>query len=205
MRYNYFYKIINNLNGKFYYGVHKTVNLNDNYMGSGTLLRLAKKKYGKENFSKEILLFFDTYEECLAHEALVVNEDMVTNPMCYNMKAGGQSGPGYKQSEETKAKISIFQRCRKRKSFSEETKSKIRETLSGKTLSNERKRKISDANKGRKLSNETKKKIGLAKKGKLRSEECKLKMKIAWEKRRIKQYQNNKNYEKDTFSGCQGL
>ena len=30
--YNYFYKITNNINNKFYYGVHCTNNLNDGYI-----------------------------------------------------------------------------------------------------------------------------------------------------------------------------
>ena len=61
--YNYFYKITNNINNHFYYGVHCTDNLNDGYMGSGTRLKYAYKKYGMENFNKEILKFFDTVKE----------------------------------------------------------------------------------------------------------------------------------------------
>ena len=33
-KYHYFYKITNLLNNKYYYGVHSTNDLNDQYMGS---------------------------------------------------------------------------------------------------------------------------------------------------------------------------
>ena len=32
--YNYFYRVVNLITENFYYGVHKTSNLNDMYMGS---------------------------------------------------------------------------------------------------------------------------------------------------------------------------
>lgn len=88
-KYNYFYRITNILNSHFYYGVHSTNNLNDNYMGSGSRLKLAYQKYGIENFKKEILKFFDTRKEALEYEALVVNENLVQDDNCYNLIKGG--------------------------------------------------------------------------------------------------------------------
>ena len=88
-KYNYLYKITNLLNGCYYYGVHSTDKLNDNYMGSGKRLRNAYKKYGINNFKKEILKFFYTIEECYEYEATVVNSDMIHDPKCYNIIEGG--------------------------------------------------------------------------------------------------------------------
>ncbi len=89
-KYHYFYKITNKINGHFYYGVHNTSNLNDGYMGSGTRLQRAYKKYGIENFTKEILKFFDTTKEAFDYEAEVVNEICIEDKDCYNIKKGGK-------------------------------------------------------------------------------------------------------------------
>lgn len=87
--YNYFYKITNNINNKFYYGVHCTNNLNDGYMGSGVLINKAYKKYGKENFTKEIIKYFNTWEDAYEYEAQIVTEELVKDHQCYNLKPGG--------------------------------------------------------------------------------------------------------------------
>lgn len=89
--FNFFYKTENKLNGKFYYGVHKTNNLEDGYMGSGTRIIRAIQKYGIENFEKNILQFFNTYEEALDYESEIVNEQLLLDPSCYNIRLGGES------------------------------------------------------------------------------------------------------------------
>ena len=90
-KYNYFYKITNNLNNHFYYGIHSTDNLEDGYMGSGTRLNHAYKKYGIENFTKEILKFFDTRKECAEYEAEMVTEELIHSKECYNVVGGGDT------------------------------------------------------------------------------------------------------------------
>lgn len=88
-KYNYFYKITNLINNHFYYGIHSTDNLEDGYMGSGHRLHRAYKKYGQNNFIKEILKYFDTREEALDYEEEIVNEDLLKNNDCYNEVLGG--------------------------------------------------------------------------------------------------------------------
>lgn len=82
------YKITNVLDGKFYIGKHKTKNLDDGYMGSGVLICRAIKKYGAENFKKEILHIFETEAEMNDAEArlVVLGEDS------YNLCPGGHGG-----------------------------------------------------------------------------------------------------------------
>jgi len=49
------YKTTNTVNGKIYIGAHATYNLEDGYKGSGTYLKVAFKKYGKDNFTTEVI------------------------------------------------------------------------------------------------------------------------------------------------------
>lgn len=103
--YNFFYRITNNINGKVYYGVHSTDNLNDGYMGSGKALKAAIKKHGVENFTKEILEFFATRKEALAREAELITMEEVNNPMYYNLKEGGEGGKVRIRTDEERKEI----------------------------------------------------------------------------------------------------
>lgn len=91
-KYHFIYKTTCKVNGKFYYGMHSTDDLNDGYIGSGTHLWHAIKKYGRENFSIEILEFLPDRESLKKREAELITEDLLKDPMCMNLTLGGHGG-----------------------------------------------------------------------------------------------------------------
>lgn len=99
----YSYKIINDVNNRFYIGVrkcHKNTDIfGDSYFGSGKVIKQAIKKDGLEHFIKEFLYIFSSFEEALQWEKDVVTQRFLEeNPLCYNLHPGGQGGsfPGEK-------------------------------------------------------------------------------------------------------------
>ena len=102
------YKTVNLINNKYYVGKHLTSDLNDNYLGSGKALVASIKKYGKNNFKREILFHLNSEEEMNQKEKEIVTEELVNDPMCYNMTLGGEGGPiflGRHHTDETKQKL----------------------------------------------------------------------------------------------------
>lgn len=89
------YKITNLINGKIYIGKHKTNDIHDGYMGSGKLLGAAIKKYGVENFRKEILHIFESEDEMNIKESEIVSPAFVALESNYNLCPGGHGGFGY--------------------------------------------------------------------------------------------------------------
>lgn len=85
---HYVYKVTNKVNGKIYIGVHYGYP-NDPYLGSGTMIKQAVSKYGRENFTKEVLLETVTSEEAYEVEALLVDEEFIQREDVYNLTVGG--------------------------------------------------------------------------------------------------------------------
>jgi hypothetical protein len=136
------YKITNKINNYYYIGFHKTYEGYeeiDGYMGSGSLIKAAVKKYGKENFIKEILFKSKNKDEAAdMEEKLVVVRD--ENHMdSYNLVRGG-----ILSSEEFDKKNNRI--------FSEEFREAVSKRFKGKPRSEEEKRRISKTLKGRKHS-----------------------------------------------------
>jgi len=196
------YKTTNIINGKFYWGVHNSLDENDGYLGSGLALRNAIKKYGKDIFRRETKFLYKTIKEAYADEALIVNKSMINNPMCYNMATGGsisvdhtyetrqkisaammgnKSALGYKHSEKSIQKMSDAAKGRK---FSEQHRKNLGKSMCGRkpwnkgkvglqSHSEETKRKISEGCRGNRSHT-----------GQPLSEETKMKISRYWQERR---------------------
>ena len=94
----YVYKVVNKINEKFYYGVHKSDNIeNDSYLGSGTVIKKAVEKYGKENFERLIIKEFNNKYDAYNFEKEIVD---INDKNCYNIKDGGIGGWDYVNSLE---------------------------------------------------------------------------------------------------------
>jgi len=85
------YKTTNLINNKIYIGKHQTKNLNDSYLGSGKALLISIKKYGKENFKKEILHICESTELMDFVESLIIDEEFIKQDN-YNIVVGGTGG-----------------------------------------------------------------------------------------------------------------
>ena len=158
------YKTTNIINGKFYVG--QDFNNNPNYLGSGVYLNKVIKKYGRENFKKEILQVCDNIEELNKYEKYWIKKLKSKAPNGYNLANGGRGNGGFckgvKLSEEHKQKIGKGNTGKKR---TEKQKRKYGESMKGKKHSEESKKKIGEGNKGKTISQEQRKKT---------SESCKL-------------------------------
>lgn len=168
------YKTSNVLSGQYYIGCHQTLNLDDGYLGSGKYLKRAIKKYGKENFKFEILHVATSKEEMFKLERSIVNEELVHDPLSYNLKLGGSGGnpgivgafTGKKHSNETKEKIrqaasKQITTDEKRRKLSVnnamrnnlEIRKKVSKSLTGRVCSDEHCTKVAEANLGKILIN----------------------------------------------------
>ena len=94
------YKVTNLVNEKIYIGKHQTLDLNDDYLGSGKILQRAIKKYGDDRFDKEIIYIFDNKEDMDDIEKEIVDEEFISRKDTYNLKIGGEGGWDFVNGEK---------------------------------------------------------------------------------------------------------
>jgi len=152
----YIYRITNLINGKTYIGQHKYKDLNDDYMGSGKLLKRAQAKYGIENFKKDILVFGivkKSFIDLLEKEYIKFYRSI--GKAEYNIADGGYGGgnKGKHLSDIWKKHMSEARMGERNpqygKQLSEETRRKISEAKKGKSHSEEHIKKLSEAHQGK--------------------------------------------------------
>ena len=89
---HFIYKTICLITNKFYMGMHSTFNINDGYLGSGKRLWYSINKYGKQNHKIEIIEFCDNRDELKKREEEIINEQLLQDKNCMNLKIGGEGG-----------------------------------------------------------------------------------------------------------------
>ena len=101
------YKTTNLVNGKIYVG--QDSNNDSNYLGGGKLLKLAIKKYGRNNFKKEILEECESIDELSEREIYWISKfNCLDKNIGYNILEGGLISPMLNNihTDETKQKMS---------------------------------------------------------------------------------------------------
>lgn len=152
MKEYYIYLTTNLVNGKRYIGQHYG-EINDSYVGSGTTLKKAIEKYGRENFKKEILEICQDYNSVnYAERKWILYYDAVKREDFYNIAEGGfNSNPCAGMSEEAqlerKKKLSKAAKGEKNYFYGKHF-IKDQHPLYGKHHSKESKKKMSKAKQG---------------------------------------------------------
>ena len=143
------YKTTNLVNNKIYIG--KSKYNRKSYLGSGLILKKAIKKYGKENFKKEIIEKCKTDFEVNKKEKYWIKHYNSTNrTIGYNIHTGGQGG---KCTPKTAQKIIEIRRKNGTLNHTQETKDKIRQANTGKKPSPETLEKLRKSHLGQQAWN----------------------------------------------------
>lgn len=152
------YKTVNISTLEYYIGVHKTQNLNDRYYGSGIRILRSIKKYGIDNFRKDILHIYDNAEQAFLIETEIL-DNCLDDKKCLNLARGGKGGANFAGRKHSKESINKIKLARSKQIMSDETKAKISEANRKRKISDETKAKISKKAKQRVISDKDREKI----------------------------------------------
>lgn len=126
--YGFIYITTNIINGKRYIGQRRFINNWESYLGSGQIIKKAIKKYGKENFFRDIIEIAYSKEELnKLEEQWIESYNATKRNDFYNIAHGGNSGSKFEGKSEyemlkIKQKIS---KSNKNKIVSIETRQKM--------------------------------------------------------------------------------
>ena len=196
--YGFIYITTNTVNGKKYIGQKVFIKGWKTYLGSGTNLLKAIKKYGRENFIREIIAVACSSEELNLREIETIkNHNAVNDSNYYNISFGGDAFmAGRKLSDDAKRKIGAKSKGR---SLSAEARLLISVANKGRTKSKELRKKFSllfsgsnNPNFGKHLSAESKARIGNANRCKSPSRETREKMRSAQTGRKLSEESKRK-------------
>ena len=99
------YQITNKVNDRTYIGFHEGHIFEDDYYGSGNLIKQSVSLYGIQNFDREIIGTYEDRELALFVERLLVGEDVVKDDSFYNLVEGGNIPPSVKGTTQSKEHI----------------------------------------------------------------------------------------------------
>lgn len=155
MSYGYTYRTTNRVNGKVYVGQRRR-GVDLGYLGSGTQIRRAIKKYGRQVFSVEVLDFAEDKAglDRAEQRPVIEHRSLFGGGNCYNITPGGEGVGKGSEHPMWGRKHSL----ESRKAMSEKRKGEGNWLFgNGHSI-----RGSKNPNFGRHLSDETKRKIGLA-------------------------------------------
>lgn len=159
----FIYKTTCLVNGKIYIGRHDGSE-NDGYIGSGVKFTCAVKKYGKENFKREILRYCNSEHELSIWEYVFIKKFRAQDPnIGYNIAEGDVNKSEYNPAKLPEVRNKMIEVNRRttsdlnyRKRQSEIMKEYYKThpaTFTGKHHSEETKRKLSEARMGKPSAN----------------------------------------------------
>jgi group I intron endonuclease len=163
--YGFIYITTNMINGMKYLG-QKSFDDNNkwkNYLGSGKALKNAIRKYGKQNFDRNIICFCYSPEELNEAEyTLSVFLNVVEDRNWYNLCYGGEVPIGYVATDEARSKMSEAQKAR----WTDELRQELGEKMSGegnpfygKHHTDDTRKTLSEQHTGMKASDEARSKM----------------------------------------------
>lgn len=167
---HYVYKIFTDT-GKFYYGRHSTLNMDDGYMGSGKWVRSIRDK---SILQKDVVEVCENYEQLLMREQYWISHN-IGHPNCMNFNnnpigfASGDLNPA--KRPEMRQKLSEKMKSELNPSKRDDVRQKKSEMMigrpngfRGKTHSDESRKNMSDGRTGITITDEGRQKLSQSRK-----------------------------------------